>query len=359
MALLTRTHDSVACTVDDRFIRFFHVAKTGKKTELKAFFSERIPDQSFNEYNELIVDGTLIARLQETRKKYGFLKVHLVIPDRYITVFHTVVPRTVFGGGSKKSLQQSIERYLEKLLIDHPEFSANDMIADYEVIGETVDGYDVHVSVARPGQFRHIPELLESCGFIIDHIDISSYTIHRLVKHIHGEAMYGTIAIGTHTTYVSMVQKGQILASSWCSVGSEDLIKTLEEKLKITRAEAEKIIHEYGILHMHPDKEVLGALLAIMKPVIESMQQVQVACSPQTYQHAFYHGDANQFYMYGIGASIFGIGQYLGVKTNARVRPIDVMPTEFIDEQIIVQIPVEVLPLYLPVMSTALNYLVE
>jgi Tfp pilus assembly PilM family ATPase len=359
MALLTRTRDSVACTIDDRFVRFFHASKTGKKTELKAFFSERIADHLFNEHNELIVDETLVARLQDTRKKYGFSKVHLVIPDRYITVFHTVVPRTVFGGGSKKSLQQSIERYLEKLLVDHPEFSAHDMIADYEVIGETIDGYDVHVSVARPGQFRHIPELFESAGFIIDHIDISSYAIHRLVKYIHGEAMYGTIAIGAHTTYVSMVQKGQILASSWCSVGSDDLIKTLQEKLKITRSEAEKIIHEYGILHMHPDKEVLGALLAVMKPVIESMQQVQVACSPETYQHAFYHGDANHFYMYGIGASISGIGQYLGVKTNARVRPIDILPTEFIDEQIIVQIPVEVLPLYLPVMGTALNYLVE
>lgn len=359
MALLTRTQDSVACTIDDRFIRFFHVAKVGKKTELKSFFSERIPDHLFNSYQELIPDTALVQRLTETRKKYKFSKVHLVIPDRYITVFHTTVPRTVFGGGSQKTLQQSIERYLEKLLIDHSEFSAHDMIADYEVIGESLDGYDVHVSVARPGQFRHIPELFESAGFIIDHIDISSFAIHRLVEKIHQGETYGTIAIGAHTTYISMIKNGKIVASSWCSVGSDDLIKVLEHKLKITRSEAEKIIHQYGILHMHPDKEVLSVLLSILKPVVESIEQVQLACSSQNYQHTFYHHSAEQFYMYGIGAAIPGIGQYLGVKTNARVRPIDILPTEFIDEHIMVQIPVEVLPLYLPVMGTALNYLID
>ncbi len=359
MALLIKTHDSVACMLDDRFIRFFHVQKTGKKIDLVNFFSERIPDELFDDRNVLMKDHLLVKRLQDTRKKYGFKKVHLVIPDRYVTVFHTVVPRSVFGSGSQLSLQQTIERYLEKLLIEHPEFSESDMISDYEVISETVQGYDIHVSVARPAQFRHIPELLESAGFIIDHIDISSFAIHKLAKYINQESSYGTISIGSHSTHVSMVQAGKVIASSWCQVGSNDLIKVIETKLKITRAEAERIIHQYGILHMHPDKEVLAALLMTLKPVIESIGQVQVACSPSNYQHSFYHASESDFYMYGIGASISGIAQYLGIKTNASVRPIDIIPTEFLDEEIIIQIPVEVLPLYLPVMSTAVNYLTE
>lgn len=359
MALLTKTHDSVACMLDDRFIRFFHVRKTGKKIDLVNFFSERIPDELFDEHNMLMKDHLLIKRLQDTRRKYGFSKVHLVIPDRYVTVFHTVVPRSVFGGGSEKSLQQTIERYLEKLLIDYPQFSETDMISDYEVIGETAQGYDIHVSVARPAQFKYIPELLESAGFAIDHIDISSFAIHKLAKYINQESSYGTISIGSHTTHVSMVQAGKVIASSWCQVGSNDLIKIVESKLKITRAEAERIIRQYGILHMHPDKEVLAGLLATLKPIIESIGQVQVASSSAHYKHEFYHASDSQFYIYGIGASISGIAQYLGIKTNASVRPIDIIPTEFLDEEIIVQIPVEVLPLYLPTMSTAVNYLTE
>lgn len=367
MALLTKTHDSVACMLDDRFIRFFHVRKTGKKIDLVNFFSERIPDELFDEHNTLIKDHLLVKRLQDTRRKYGFLKIHLVIPDRYVTVFHTVVPHSVFSGGfngdfakpSKRSLQQTIERYLGKLLIDYPQFSETDMISDYEVIGETVQGYDIHVSVARPLQFKYIPELLESAGFTIDHIDISSFAIHKLAKYINQKSSYGTISIGSHTTHVSMVQAGKVIASSWCQVGSNDLIKIVETKLKITRAEAERIIHQYGILHMHPDKEVLAGLLATLKPMSECIGQVQVASSSAHYKHEFYHTSGSQFYIYGIGASISGIAQYLGIKTNASVRPIDIIPTEFLDEEIIVQIPVEVLPLYLPVMSTAVNYLTE
>jgi Tfp pilus assembly PilM family ATPase len=233
------------------------------------------------------------------------------------------------------------------------------MISDYEIIGETVEGYDIHVSVARPAQFKYIPELLESAGFIVDDIDITSFSLHKLVKYINQESAYGTISIGTHTTHVSIVQAGKVIASSWCQIGSNDLIKIVEMKLNITRAEAERIIHQYGILHMHPDKEVLAGLLATLKPIIESIEQVQVACSSSNYQHSFYHASESHFYLYGIGTSISGIAQYLGIKTNTSVRPIDIIPTEFLDEEIIVQIPVEVLPLYLPVMSTAVNYLTE
>jgi Tfp pilus assembly PilM family ATPase len=283
----------------------------------------------------------------------------LVIPDRYVTVFHTVVPRSVFGSGSERSLQQTIERYLEKLLIDYPEFSETDMISDYEVLGETSQGYDIHVSVARPAQFKYIPELLEAAGFTVGHVDISSFALHKLAQYLNKESAYGTISIGSHSTHVSMVRDGKVIASSWCQVGSNDLIRVVEKTLKITRAEAERIIHQYGILHMHPDKEVLSELLLALRPVVESIGQVQVACSDAHYQHPFYHAPGDQFYLYGIGASISGIAQYLGIKANASVRTIDVIPTEFLDEEIIVQIPVEVLPLYLPVMSTAVNYLTE
>lgn len=359
MALLSKTKDSVACMLDDRFFRFFHVTKTGKKTELKNFFSERIPDELFDDHNVLKPNHALVTRLQETRKRYGFSKVHLVIPDRYVTVFHTVVPRSLFGTGSITSLQQAIERYLEKLLIEHPEFSQTDMISDYEIIGEKPEGYDVHVSVARPAQFAYIPELLESAGFVVDHIDIASFSLHRLAKYINQESAYGIISMGSHTTHVSMVHEGKVIASSWCQVGSNDLIKVIEKTINVNRAEAERIIHQYGILHIHPDKKVLAGLLAALRPVVEAIGQIQVACSPVNYQHPFYHKDQARFYMYGIGTSISGIAQYLGIKSNTTVRSIDVIPTEFLDEEIIIQIPIEVLPLYLPVMSTAVNYLAE
>jgi hypothetical protein len=63
--------------------------------------------------------------------------------------------------------------------------------------------------------------------------------------------------------------------------------------------------------------------------------------------------------MYGVGASINGIAQYLGIKSQTSVKPIDIIPTEFLDEEILLQVPVEVLPVYLPVMSTAVHYLAE
>jgi len=358
MALLSRKRDSVACMIDDRFIRFFHVAQNGKKVSLKKYFSERIPDDLFDKHHMIIPDQTMIDRLTEIRKKHELKHVHLVVPDRYVTVFHTTIPHTVFER-NKKSFQINLESYLENLLDQHPEFSAIDMIADYDLIERDDEGYHVHVAVARPELFHHIPELFESAGFVIDHIDISSFAIHRVAKHMHHKQGYGVISIGTDTTSISAVKSGNIIASTIVPVGSNDLLQTLQRVLEISHQEAQSIIQQYGILHTHPDKQVLGELFVTLKPIVEGISFVGHMCSQKLYQHTFYHQAPETMYLYGIGASIAGVAQYLGIKTDTTIRPIDVIPTEFIDEEILLQVPVELVPLYLPVMSTAIHYLTE
>jgi Tfp pilus assembly PilM family ATPase len=358
MISFSKSRTSVACMIDDRFIRFFHVAKNRGHAEIQSFFSERIPDHLFDEDNNFTPDDLLVKRVSEIRKKHKFSKIHLVVPDKYVTVFHTTIPVSVFET-SKRSFQYTLEHYLEDLLKNHPEFSESDMIADYDLIDQSNGGYDVHVAVARPTQFKHIPELFESAGFHVDHIDIIGYAMHRIAKNLNDAPVYGTISIGTHTTAINVVSSGNVIAATWVNVGSSDLLKVVQETLKISHTESERIISQYGILHTHPDKQVLGKLLQTLEPVIAGIRQVFESCSEQKYNHSFYHSLPEQWYVYGIGASISGVAQYVGIKANVSLRPLDVIPTEFIDEEILLQIPIELLPLYLPVMSTAVHYLAE
>ena len=362
MSLLHPVKESVACMFDDQSIRFFHVSKKGTDITLKHFFSEIIPDHVITN-GSVQPDAILIQRLSGIRKKYGFSKIHVVIPDRYVTVFHAVMPRSVFIHDQSKNkrvtLQHSIESYIKQLLVNHPNFSPTDTIADYEVIQESSDGYHVHVSIAHPNQFSFIPEILERAGFTVDHIDIASFSIHRFARYMQQGALYGTISVGSHTTQISIMRSGKIIASTWAHIGSYDLITTLQTMLNITKQDAERIIRDYGILSTHPDKQVLAALHKTLEPVVIGLQQSLTACSGTIYNHFFYQGIPPQWYIYGIGSTIPGIAQYLGIVTNASVQPIDIIPTELMDEEVIVQIPVDQLPLYLPVMSTALNYLLE
>lgn len=356
MFSFSRTKESTACMIDDRFIRFFSVEQNGKKVELKNFFSERIPDELFDQ-ESFVSDGAFIIRLNEVRKKTGIQKIHLVIPDQYVTVFHTVAPMHLFSGG-KNDFQKTIEKYLNNLLAEHAEFSQLDVIADYDLIDETAEGYHLHVAVARPDEFKHIPALFESAGFSIGHIDISSFAIHRVAKTMYAQKTYGVISLGTHTTKISAIRSGNIIASTLVPIGSEHLFEILQQVLGISRSESEEIIHKYGILHSHPDKQVLGALFQTLKPVVQGVEQVQlIASSSELYTHDYYKQPIDEFYLYGIGASISGVAQYVGIKTNTVIRPIDLIPLDFIDEEILLQVPVELLSLYLPVMSTAVHYL--
>jgi Tfp pilus assembly PilM family ATPase len=363
MSFIHPLKESVACMFDDRSIRFFHVTKKGTDVTIKNFFSEHIPDHIVTDHEQVLPDALLVQRLTSLRKKHNFKKIHVVIPDRYITVFHTIIPRSVFLNDRSKNkritLQHSIEQYLKKLLADHPNFSPTDTVADYEVIQESDEGYHTHVSIAHPDQFRFIPEILERAGFTVDHIDIASFSIHRFARYMQHGALYGTVAIGTHTTQISVVRSGKIITSTWCQVGSTHLTTTLQSKLGITLRDAERIIREYGILSTHPDKQILAALYETLQPVVVAIEQALMVCSGALYNHSFYKGIPEQWYVYGLGAAVPGIAQYLGIKARATMHPIDIIPTELMDEEVIIQIPVDQLPLYLPVMSTALNYLLE
>jgi Tfp pilus assembly PilM family ATPase len=356
MALLFKKKESVACMLDDRSIRFFHIANERDQFVVKKYLSERIPDELFDAKNNLITNTLLTQRLSTIRTNHGFKKIHIVIPDRYVTVFHTIVPLPTVA---TKDLQKYIEQYLTQLLTEHPEFSAADMVSDYNVISTDDMGIHLHVAVARPERFKHIINALMAAGFEIDHIDIASFSMHRIAKHMNHASLYGTLSIGTHSTSVSIVKSGKIITSTVSDVGSEHLIHSIQTTLNISRAEAEKIIRHYGILHAHPDKEVLANLFQVMQPLAQTIVQLLEKCSPQTYRHPFYHTPPQEWYVYGVGASIAGVAQYLGIKTHTHVHPIDIVPTEFIDESVLLQVPAEVLPMYLPVLSTAMNYLLE
>ncbi len=362
MSFLHPIKESVACMFDGQMIRFFHVSKKGTNVTLKNFFSETIPellDVQQSSQSRISV----VERLTRIRKKYKFSKIHLVIPDQYITVFHTVMPHDIFwndqDNNKKITLQSSIENYLKKLLISHENFLATDTIADYEVIQETSEGYHLHVSIARSEQFAFMPKILQSAGFVIGHVDIASFSIHRFARYMQQGALYGTIAMGDTSTQISIIRSGKVVASIQCGVGSRDLIQVIQNTLKITQSESEQIIQHYGILATHPDKYVLSALYKTLDPIVDGLRQSLMYCSGTLYNHMFYQGIPEQWYIYGIGSFIPGIAQYLGIKINAQVHLIDIIPTELMDEEIILQIPASQLPLYLPVMSTALNYLLE
>ncbi len=357
MFSFSKTNYSTACMIDDRFIRFFSIEKNGKKVALKNFFSERIPDEVYEQNNQFINAQHLVLRLKEIRNKFHMHNIHLVVPDTYVTVFHTFVHKDILG--TSKDFRKTIESYLADLLIKHENFTDSDTIADYDILEETPEGYHVHVAIARPEQFQHVPHLFESAGFTIDHIDISSFALHRIAKSIHQQEMYGMISIGTHTTNISIVRSGNIIASTMVPVGGEHIIQTLQNTLTVSRSEAEKIIHQYGILHSHPDKNVLSNLFMTIKPIVQGIEQVKSVCSKEYYEHNFYHIQPEYFYLYGIGVSISGIAQYLGIKTNTIMRTIDVIPFDFIDEEVLLQIPIDLVPVYLPVMSTAMHYLAE
>jgi Tfp pilus assembly PilM family ATPase len=342
--------------IDDRFIRFFQVEKNNKKYSVKKYFSERIPDEFFDRENNLINHPTFIDRLRLIRTQHHFHTIHMVIPDRYVTVFHTIIPITP---QRKKPLRKHIEQSLQKLLQDHPEFSPQDMVSDYHIINTDHQGIHMHVAVARPERFAQSMEAITSAGFVIDHIDIASFAVHRIARHMNAADSYGIISLGTHATSTSIVLSGKITASAWSPIGSNDLIESIEKTLNISSDASEKIIQEYGILHAHPDKRVLSNLLQTIQPIATDIDNLMMTCSMETYRHDFYHHAPQQWYLYGVGASIPGIAQYLGIRSHTQVHTIDIIPTEFIDEQLLLQIPIEIIPLYLPVLSTAMNYLFE
>ena len=140
-------------------------------------------------------------------------------------------------------------------------------------------------------------------------------------------------------------------------MGIETLYKTIERYLRVTRADAERIISRHGVLQTHPDNGLLAELHLALAPVYRSADYQLINLGQMSYKMFGHRFITNDLIIYGQGVGIKGLVGFLGDRTNLRARELDVWAGHTEDRAVVMNLPANEALMYAEPLSLALLYL--
>lgn len=124
------------------------------------------------------------------------------------------------------------------------------------------------------------------------------------------------ISFGEIFTWIAWVCDGEILYQEDIPVGKQHLITHIEQKLGITNPEAQKILEKYGVTQSHPDKQLLGSLFKILRPITVTINTWVLDHSKFTYIKQPYQGIPKNILLVGSSCELNGLAQFTVLQTG-------------------------------------------
>ena len=347
-----KTKTSTAFSIDDRNVRYVTVVRGGDGIQVEKYGSELFPDSIIDDADVIINDAAFVARLRTLAQGISCTDADVIIPDAVAHCFHTHVAK-VPGTSQEDIILDHLKTYCEA----HGMLGYGEYISEYEIILETHFGYDLHATLVPRKYVEHLQRLFRQAGVTVHHIETAHHAVAKSCVPIPVGHGFVAVSFGRKTTSVSLFNGTTIVAHDVVSVGVEDLYRTIEQQLNVSRTDSERIITRHGVLRTHPDRTVLGELYLSLAPVIDSIDRMLVAIGTEPYKifgHRFETGD---IVVFGHGALVKGLVGYLGERTNLRPHELDVWVGRKNDRAPIMNLPAVETFIYAEPLSLALLYL--
>lgn len=360
--LFEKQKPSVAFSLDNGFLRWVAVTrKDGDQGPIQVddYGSEFLGTDIVDAHDHITHEALFVRRLTSlvqagsgTSKKPKWDEVMIVIPDNQVIMFHTHVA-------------QEPERQMGDVIVDHIktycqthqllDFGA--YICEYDIILTTEFGYEVHVTLVPRLLVENIARLFRQAGMRVKHIETAHHAVVTSCLNIPHGTGYVMIAMGERSTTVGLVHGDHMVSQQVISVGTNDLVTTIERYLHIDRNEAQRIIDRHGILLTHPDNGLLAELHMALMPLCRSVDYQLVTLGQMPYKMFGHRFTTQDMLVYGSGVGIKGLVGFLGDQTRLRAQELDVWAGRTEDRAAVINLPAEEVLTYAEPLSLALLYL--
>lgn len=343
---------STAFSIDERNLRYVTAIRDDQGIQVQTYGSELLPDSILDEHDEIVNDAQFVGYVRALAKSIACTDANVIIPDAIAHCFHTHVAKT-----PDASQQEIILDHLKTYCESHDMLSYGEYIAEYEIILETDFGYDIHATLVPKKYVEHLQRLFKQAGITVHHIETAHHAVAKSCVQIPIGHGFVAVSFGRKTTSISLFNGTTIVSHDVVRIGIEDLYKTIEHKLGISRKDAERIMSRHGILRTHPDTAVLGELYLALYPIIESIDRMLVSIGTERYKAFGHRFETSDIVVFGHGALIKGLVGYLGERTNLRPHELDVWVGRKESRAPIMNLPAVETFLYAEPLSLALLYL--
>ena len=343
---------STAFSIDEATIRHVAVVRGNDGIQVTHYGSDWCDPSIIDETDTIVDDAAFVARLRAVAQTIGCDQASVVIPDARSHCFHTHVAKV-----SEVAQSDVIADHIKAYCESHDLLDFREYVSEYEIILETEFGYDIHATLVQKKYVEHLQRLFKQAGVAVGHIETAHHAVAKSCIQIPTGHGFVAVSFGKKTTAISLFNGTHIVAHDVVSVGTETLYRVLQERLRVSRSEAERIIGRHGVLRTHPDEKILGELYLSLAPVIAGIDRLLVSVGREPYKIFGHRFETRDVVVFGHGALVKGLIGYLGERSGLRPHALDVWVGRTAERAPIMNLPAVETFIYAEPLSLALLYL--
>lgn len=322
-SLFQKQKNSVAFSFDHETLRHVSLKKTKAGIVVASHGSDHLSDAVIAPQGTVVNDALFVERLRTIKNRIDFGGADysgvLVVPDRLALMFHTHIVKE-----SDREMGDIIVDHIKTYCESNLSLMFNEYICEYDIILETMFGYDVHVTLVPKMVINHYGHLFKQAGITITHIETAHHAVARACLNLPAGEGIALVSFGKQQSTVAILHGNHCVSQRTLPIGEESVLATIENYLRTDRSYAEKIIARHGLLQTHPDVGLLGELYRTLDPINRSINDQLVAISQIPYKTFGERFTTEQIVVYGSGTHITGLVPLLGEKTGMRSRELDI-----------------------------------
>lgn len=307
---------SVAIDLSDRSVKFLELERKNKNLIVRSVGKITIP--------EGVVRSGVIEQPQQMKDLFVTLKsytsktpfVRVALPEEQAYVFELSVPVS-----SVEEIRSTVELQLEKYV----PIPAHDAVFDFEVVAQVENQYIIIVSVMDQVTIDSYIDLCESAGFTPLSFELESYAVSRAVTSKTNPEAVLIIDCGDVRTGLSIVYKGHLLYTTTIDIGGESFTSAIENSLKISRIEAEKLKELHGLNDSYNSPELVALFQIQLKKFADQILKQQYYWNDRVTKHdVVFAAPVTTFVLCGGHANMKGFVENLEVLLQGKVERADV-----------------------------------
>jgi len=355
-SLFKKQKPSLAFSLDNGFVRWICLMREKEGIQVIEYGSEFFGADIINAQDSIIDDAAFVRKLRLISEKIiastKAMEANIVIPDHQAVMFHTHVAKV-----DDKQMGDVIVDHIKAYCQINQLLELTEYICEYDIILKTDFGYDIHVTLVPKLYVAHLARLFKQAGIAVRHIETAHHAVAKSCLNIKNGTGYALVSFGEKQTSVSLIHGEHLVSNEVVAVGVENIYKTVERFLAVSRNDAMRIIQRHGVLKTHPDNGLLSELYLELAPIYRTIDRQLIELGQLPYKIFGHRFTTNDLIVYGEGVWIKGLVPFLGERTNLLAWELDVWAGHHEDRAPILNLPAVDTLTYAEPLSLGLLYL--
>jgi len=255
--------------ISDQSVKFIKLSLRGEKLMIESYGEKPVPLGAIE--SGLVRDSEALARvLFELKEEYHLTQIVASMPEE-----EAYIARLTLPARRESELREAVELQLEEYVPLPP----GEAIFDYEVIEPppTENGkYELVVSALPRRIVTNYTEVFKKTGLQAVAFEVEAHAIARSVMPVGEDRLTMIVDFGkTRTSFFIASGWSVVFTATAKSIGGEDITVAIQKSLNLSRAKAEELKVEQGLLGTHSNRELFFAIIPIISVLRDEITKHQ------------------------------------------------------------------------------------